>query len=292
MKPLGLLGAKVNATKAWTELTQMLGEVGQELRMIVSDIRLENSVTRGPPTLHIQLSCQCEAERGTAASWHFNINGQPALLMMNMTWTVMSPGARGIKEWENKGLADYFRRISMGDCRHWLREFLEHWEKVPEPPVPPKKVPDADQSLPMPSIACIILGVIVISPVIIVICCSISRKLAQRSPKKPKEALYQEARLSSPALLSVCLAVLSFSLWQQTENMKKFRGAWVALLIGHSTLDFGSGHDLTVREFEPRVGLCADHSEPGACFRFCVSLSLCPSPVHALSLSVSKINKR
>ena len=56
--------------------------------------------------------------------------------------------------------------------------------------------------------------------------------------------------------------------------------------------DFGSGHDLTVRGFEPRVELCADSSEPGACFRFCVSLSLCSSPVHALSLSVSKINKR
>ena len=51
------------------------------------------------------------------------------------------------------------------------------------------------------------------------------------------------------------------------------------------------GHDLAVREFEPRVRLWADGSEPGACFRFCVSLSLCPSPVHALSLSVSKINK-
>ena len=47
------------------------------------------------------------------------------------------------------------------------------------------------------------------------------------------------------------------------------------------------GHDLTVREFEPRVGLCADCSEPGACFRFCVSLSLCPSPAHALSLCLS-----
>ena len=44
-----------------------------------------------------------------------------------------------------------------------------------------------------------------------------------------------------------------------------------------------------VREFEPRVGLWTDGSEPGACFRFCVSLSLCPSPVHALSLSVPKI---
>ena len=49
------------------------------------------------------------------------------------------------------------------------------------------------------------------------------------------------------------------------------------------------GHDLAVREFEPRMGLWADGSEPGAYFRFCVSLSLCPSPVHALSLSVPKI---
>uniref|UniRef100_A0A667FZE8 Small nuclear ribonucleoprotein Sm D2 n=1 Tax=Lynx canadensis TaxID=61383 RepID=A0A667FZE8_LYNCA len=52
------------------------------------------------------------------------------------------------------------------------------------------------------------------------------------------------------------------------------------------------GHDLAVREFESRLRLWADGSEPGACFRFCVSLSLCPSPVHALSLSVPKINKK
>ena len=48
-----------------------------------------------------------------------------------------------------------------------------------------------------------------------------------------------------------------------------------------------------VREFEPRVGLWADGSEPGACFRFCVSLSLCPSPVHAcLSLSQKSMLKK
>ena len=35
-------------------------------------------------------------------------------------------------------------------------------------------------------------------------------------------------------------------------------------------------------------GLCADSSEPGACFRFCVSLSL-PLP-HLRSVSLSKIN--
>ena len=51
--------------------------------------------------------------------------------------------------------------------------------------------------------------------------------------------------------------------------------------------DFGSGHDLTVCEFEPRVGLCADGSEPGACFGFCVSLSLRPFP----TCSLSQINK-
>ena len=30
--------------------------------------------------------------------------------------------------------------------------------------------------------------------------------------------------------------------------------------------DFSSGHGLAVHGFEPRVGLCADSSEPGACF--------------------------
>ena len=38
-----------------------------------------------------------------------------------------------------------------------------------------------------------------------------------------------------------------------------------------SASDFGSGHDLAVCEFEPRVGLCADSSEPGACIGHCVS---------------------
>ena len=54
--------------------------------------------------------------------------------------------------------------------------------------------------------------------------------------------------------------------------------------------NFDSGHDLTVCVFEPHVGLCADSSDPGACFTFCVSLSLCPSSTHILSLSSSKIN--
>ena len=32
--------------------------------------------------------------------------------------------------------------------------------------------------------------------------------------------------------------------------------------VNHPTLDFGSGHDLTVHEFEPRARLHADSAEP------------------------------
>ena len=64
--------------------------------------------------------------------------------------------------------------------------------------------------------------------------------------------------------------------------MGRLRGSvgWVS--------DFGPGHDLTVCGFEPRFGLCADSSEPGACFEFCVSLSLSAPSLLTLSLSASQ----
>ena len=66
-----------------------------------------------------------------------------------------------------------------------------------------------------------------------------------------------------------------------------FRGAWVAQSVEHPTsaqvmISWSVGSS-------PASG-SADSSDPGARFQFCVSLCLCPSPVHALSLSVSKIN--
>ena len=51
--------------------------------------------------------------------------------------------------------------------------------------------------------------------------------------------------------------------------------------------NFGSGHNLTVCEFEPRIGLCADSSEPATCFGYRVSLSLPHLFWLALSLSLS-----
>ena len=77
-------------------------------------------------------------------------------------------------------------------------------------------------------------------------------------------------------------------IFKKNENAiidKKKNKGHVGGSVGEAS-DFGSGRDLAVHGFEPRVGLCADSSEPGACFGFWVSLSLslCPFPVCALSL--------
>ena len=65
------------------------------------------------------------------------------------------------------------------------------------------------------------------------------------------------------------------------------RGAWVAQSGKRLSLDFISGHDLEVCEFEPHMVLCADSMAPAG---DSVSPSLCPSPLlsHSLSLRISK----
>ena len=67
-----------------------------------------------------------------------------------------------------------------------------------------------------------------------------------------------------------------------------FRGTQEAQLVECVILDFGSGRDLMVREFDSYVGLCTDSTEPAW-----ESLSL---PLHTcvrlLGISVSlKVNK-
>ena len=56
-------------------------------------------------------------------------------------------------------------------------------------------------------------------------------------------------------------------------------GAWVAQLVKHLTLDFGSGCDVTVHEFEPHVRLTVQ-SLLGI---LSLTLSLCPPPLLAYS---------
>ena len=61
----------------------------------------------------------------------------------------------------------------------------------------------------------------------------------------------------------------------------------MAQSIRRLTLDFSSGHDLTVHEFEARIGLWAISVELAW---DSLSPSLCPSLAHALYLSL-RINK-
>uniref|UniRef100_A0A8D0SNS9 Retinoic acid early-inducible protein 1 domain-containing protein n=1 Tax=Sus scrofa TaxID=9823 RepID=A0A8D0SNS9_PIG len=149
----GPLGEEVNGTKAWSDLTGTLGGVGRELRMVLHVVNLGTEKTTGAPQLQAKLCCQLEAERVTAASWDFSLDGQTALLLdaMDMNWTLVNPGATGIKEqWQkDQDLAEHFRKLAVGDCGHWLREFLGHLENVPEQePTEPPLEPSDNQQLP------------------------------------------------------------------------------------------------------------------------------------------------
>ena len=95
----------------------------------------------------------------------------------------------------------------------------------------------------------------------------------------------QSVSFPTSILLSVTLTLFFKYISPCFLEIRARWGTWVA-----QSFDFSSGHDLVVHEFKPRMGPCVDSSEPGACFRFCVSLSLCSSPSHALSLSLSKTN--
>ena len=67
---------------------------------------------------------------------------------------------------------------------------------------------------------------------------------------------------------------------------EELRGDWVDQSVKPPTPDFSSGHDLTVGEFEPHVRLCTDGVEPAWDSLF-LCLSLCLSPAHSFSLSLS-----
>ena len=68
-------------------------------------------------------------------------------------------------------------------------------------------------------------------------------------------------------------------------NKNKYRGAWVAQLVKHPILDFGSGHDLMVHELEPHIEFSTDSLEPAW---ESLSPSLSAPPPHVLSLSQKK----
>ena len=70
--------------------------------------------------------------------------------------------------------------------------------------------------------------------------------------------------------------------------IKNQKSSQVPGWLSQLSVNFGSGYDLVVHQFETHTGLCVDISKLGACFGFCVSFSLYPSPAsHSVSLSLS-----
>ena len=64
------------------------------------------------------------------------------------------------------------------------------------------------------------------------------------------------------------------------------RGTWVAQLVKRPILDFSSGHDLTVCEFEPHIRLFTDSVEPA--WDSLSPLSVPPLLILSLSLKINK----
>ena len=72
-----------------------------------------------------------------------------------------------------------------------------------------------------------------------------------------------------------------------------FWDTWVVQSVKCLILDFGSGRDITVPEFEPHAGLCADDTAWSLVWILSLFLSLCPFLARSLSVSVSlKTNKQ
>uniref|UniRef100_A0A2K5CHS3 MHC class I-like antigen recognition-like domain-containing protein n=1 Tax=Aotus nancymaae TaxID=37293 RepID=A0A2K5CHS3_AOTNA len=128
---------KVLSVDACERQLEVLREVGQRLRLELPGIALEDFTPSGPVTLQARMSCECEADGHIHGSWQFRFHGQKFLLFdsNNRKWAVVHAGARRMKEkWEeDRELTVFFRKVSLGDCGSWLRDFPMHREKSLEP---------------------------------------------------------------------------------------------------------------------------------------------------------------
>ena len=85
------------------------------------------------------------------------------------------------------------------------------------------------------------------------------------------------------SFIKMMISLMSYNL-----RFSSFKGTWVAQSVKRLTLDLGSGHGLTVPEFESCIGLCTDSMKPA---RDSLSLLLFLSVPHQLSLSLYQKKK-
>ncbi|OBS67969.1 hypothetical protein A6R68_03489, partial [Neotoma lepida] len=128
--PLGDQGKAVHATDMWTDLSQRLEYVGQELRKMLANTKQCTTETSGQPTLQAIMLSKYEQGQIVDASWQFSISGKNSILnTMNMNWTLISLEAGGIMNDEE--FINDLKVISTADCSHWLKELLKHEKEKP-----------------------------------------------------------------------------------------------------------------------------------------------------------------
>uniref|UniRef100_A0A4W2GGW8 UL16-binding protein 3-like n=1 Tax=Bos indicus x Bos taurus TaxID=30522 RepID=A0A4W2GGW8_BOBOX len=128
------LGEEVKTTKAWETQTETLRDIGDLLREQLPDVTSEKRTVTDPLTLQGRMTCRCEDDGHISGSWQFGFSGQMCLLFdsENGHWTEVHSGGRRMREkWEkDRAVTNFFKKVSMGDCRVWLQDFLVHWEEM------------------------------------------------------------------------------------------------------------------------------------------------------------------
>ncbi|XP_058390295.1 UL16-binding protein 1-like [Diceros bicornis minor] len=142
-EPEGRLGMKVNTTEAWGRQSEALKELVEELRKKLLEVEREISTTSDPLTLQGRMTCPCKANGGSSRCWHFDVCDSE-----NSHCTVVDAGERLLKETldNDNDITMFLMKVSNGDCKKWLEEFLLHWERMLETTASPTTGPATAQS--------------------------------------------------------------------------------------------------------------------------------------------------
>uniref|UniRef100_A0AC11D5H0 Uncharacterized protein n=1 Tax=Ovis aries TaxID=9940 RepID=A0AC11D5H0_SHEEP len=213
IKCMSPLGEEVKHMSTWETQTVTLRDTGDLLKEQMPDITPEkhtDKVGSGPLTLQARMTCSLEDNGHTSAFWEFGFNGQLCLLFdsENGHCTMVHPGGRQMKEkWENdRAVTNFFKKVSMGDCRAWLQAFLVGWEKMLKTSASPTTVPTTVQHTAPASnhITKIILGVFAVF-IILSIIAWILYKRGDGALRKPNGLCQPEDSVSAWTPLFSCV---------------------------------------------------------------------------------------
>ncbi|KAB0338260.1 hypothetical protein FD754_024705, partial [Muntiacus muntjak] len=147
IKYLSPLGEEVKRMNTWETQTDTLRDTGDLLKEQMPDVTPERYTDKGDGKLWLLFDLE---------------NGH---------WTLVHPGGAQMKEkWEkDRALTDFFKKVSMGDCRAWYQGFLVRWERMLKSTASPTTgPPTVHSSAPAVSHITWILPVVFISFIITV----------------------------------------------------------------------------------------------------------------------------